>query len=154
MIDAEFDRLLTEYKRRQADEAISTMYEAGERIKAREVETAISQLEAAGDLTDEQREAVESMADALVGQLLSAPTKSLREAAVEDDWSTIRTAMELFDPEFGGPDDDRKPGDIPAEPPDAVPSDVDIPADAIPDDVEQGDFDGMPRHLLEGTSDD
>ena len=125
MVDDEFDRLLEAYKRRQADEAISTMYEAAERVKAREVETAVSQLEAAGDLTDDQREAVESMADALVGQLLAAPTKSLREAAVEDDWETIRTAMELFDPEFGdagaggGPpegvtvDGSERPSDIP-----------------------------------------
>jgi len=101
MIDEEFDRLLDAYKRRQADEAISTMYEAAEQVKSREVETAITRLESQGDLTEEQRETVESMADALVGQLLSAPTKSLREAAVEDDWSTIQTAMALFDPEFG-----------------------------------------------------
>jgi len=101
MVDAEFDRLLDAYKRRQADEAISTMYEAAEQVKSREVETAISRLEAQGGLTDEQRETVESMADALVGQLLAAPTKSLRDAATEDDWSTIRTAMTLFDPEFG-----------------------------------------------------
>jgi glutamyl-tRNA reductase len=37
-----------------------------------------------------------------VGQLLAPPTKSLREAAAEDDWATIQTAMRLFDPEFGG----------------------------------------------------
>ncbi|WP_336024714.1 glutamyl-tRNA reductase [Halobellus salinisoli] len=101
MIDEEFDRLLDAYKRRQADEAISTMYEAAERVKAREVDTAISRLESQGELTDEQRETVEAMADALVGQLLSPPTKSLREAAIEDDWSTIQTAMALFDPDFG-----------------------------------------------------
>ncbi|MGQ4557462.1 glutamyl-tRNA reductase [Halobellus sp. GM3] len=100
MIDAEFDRLLDAYKRRQADAAISTMYEAAERVKDREVDTALSRLDARGELTDEEREIVESMADALVGQLLSAPTKSLREAAAEDDWSTIQTAMALFDPAF------------------------------------------------------
>jgi glutamyl-tRNA reductase len=126
MVDDEFDRLLEAYKRRQADEAISTMYEAAERVKAREIETAVSQLEAAGGLTDDQRETVESMADALVGQLLAAPTKSLREAAAEDDWETIRTAMELFDPQFGdagaaggGPpegvtvDGSERPSDVP-----------------------------------------
>ncbi|WP_144904154.1 glutamyl-tRNA reductase [Halobellus captivus] len=101
MIDEEFDRLLDAYKRRQADEAISTMYEAAERVKAREVDTALTRLEAQGELTDEQRETVEAMADALVGQLLSAPTKSLRDAATEDDWATIQTAMTLFNPEFG-----------------------------------------------------
>ncbi|WP_416840559.1 glutamyl-tRNA reductase [Haloferax sp. DFSO52] len=100
MIDEEFDRLLAAYKRKRADEAISSMYEAAELVKRREVSTAISKLEAQGDLTDEQRETVESLADALIGQLLSAPTKSLRDAAGDDDWTTIQTAMRLFDPGF------------------------------------------------------
>jgi len=146
MIDAEFDRLLEEYKRRQADEAIGTMYEAAERIKAREVETAVSQLEAAGDLTDEQREAVESMADALVGQLLAAPTKSLREAAADDDWATIRTAMELFDPGFGN----AGPG---GGAPDGIPDG--IPARNSEDGGDRPRRDGgSPRFPAEGTSDD
>ncbi len=102
MIDDEFDRLLDGYKRKRADDAISAMYEGAERVKEREVATALSKLDAQGELTDEQRETVAAMADALVGQLLSAPTKSLREAAAEDDWSTIQTAMQLFDPDFDG----------------------------------------------------
>ena len=142
MIDAEFARLLEAYKRRQADEAISTMYEAAERVKAREIETAVSQLEAAGDLTDDQRAAVESMADALVGQLLAAPTKSLREAAAEDDWETIRTAMELFDPEFGG----AGPGSD--GPPKGIPADAEKPSD-----IPRRDG-GKPGSPVEGTSDD
>ncbi|AFK20008.1 glutamyl-tRNA reductase [Haloferax mediterranei ATCC 33500] len=101
MIDEEFDRLLAAYKRKRADEAISSMYEAAEHVKRREVSTALSKLEAQGDLTDEQRETVESLADALIGQLLAAPTKSLRDAAGDDDWTTIQTAMRLFDPGFG-----------------------------------------------------
>ena len=97
MIDAEFDHLLTQYKRKRADRVISAMYESAERTKARELDTALSKL----DLADDQREVVESMADAIVSQLLSAPTKSLRDAAEEDDWSTIHTALQLFDPNFG-----------------------------------------------------
>jgi len=143
MIDAEFNRLLEEYKRRQADEAISTMYEAAEQVKAREIETAVSQLEAAGDLTDGQREAVESMADALVGQLLAAPTKSLREAAAEDDWDTIRTAMQLFDPGFG----DAGPGGD--GPPDGIPIDG---SDEPPGPPRRDG--GKPGFPVEGTSDD
>jgi len=134
MIDEEYERLLDTYKRRQADEAISTMYEAAERVKSREVETALSRLEAqsGGDLSDEQREIVESMADALVGQLLSAPTKSLRQAAIEDDWSTIQTAMALFNPEFGnGPR-----------------------ADAGTNEADGEDARGVPRYVLESISDD
>jgi glutamyl-tRNA reductase len=102
MIDEEFERLLEAFKRRRADEAISAMYESADRMKAREVDRALSKLSSQGDLTDEQRETVEALADSLVGQLLAAPTKSLREAAAEDDWTTIQTAMHLFDPEFEG----------------------------------------------------
>jgi glutamyl-tRNA reductase len=102
MIDRELDRLVEAFKRKRADEAISAMYESAETLKERELETAFSKLEAHGDLNDRQREAVSALADTLVGQLLAAPTKSLREAAAEDDWTTIQTAMQLFDPEFGG----------------------------------------------------
>ncbi|KTG09387.1 glutamyl-tRNA reductase [Haloprofundus marisrubri] len=101
MIDDELARLLDAYKRKRADDAISAMYESAEAVKHREVQTALSKLDAQGEMTDEQRETVEALADALVGQLLAAPTKSLRDAAADDDWTTIQTAMQLFDPEFG-----------------------------------------------------
>jgi glutamyl-tRNA reductase len=102
MIDREIDRLLTQYKRKRADEVIAAMYEGAENMKQRELSTAFSQLEASDDFTADQREVVESLADALVGQLLAAPTKSLRDAAERDDWSTINTALQLFDPQFDG----------------------------------------------------
>lgn len=133
IIDEEFDRLLASFKRKQADEAIRAMYEGAERVKTREVTTALTKLEANGDLTDEQREIVESLADALVGQLLAAPTKSLREAAGEDDWTTIQTAMKLFDPGFDDP---------PMSPPN--PSDSEGPVGS----------DQIPQHVLERISDD
>ncbi|MFC7214451.1 glutamyl-tRNA reductase [Saliphagus sp. GCM10025334] len=102
IVDAEFDHLCAQYKRARADEVIAAMYESAERLKRRELETALSRLEATDEgLTDDQREVLEAMADALVGQLLAPPTKSLREAAAEDDWATINTALQLFDPDFG-----------------------------------------------------
>ena len=114
MLEAEFQRLLAQYKRKRADEVIARMYESADRLKAREVSTALSQLEAGdGDVSDEQREVLESMADALVSQLLAAPTRSLRDAAEQDDWSTIATALELFDPEFeDGMPFDAPPGEL------------------------------------------
>lgn len=98
MVDREFERLLTQLKRQRADQVIATMYESATRIKEREVETALGRLEDRGTVADEQREIVEAMADAVVNQLLAAPTESLREAAVADDWETIDTALGLFDP--------------------------------------------------------
>jgi glutamyl-tRNA reductase len=96
IVAAELENLLEQFKRQRADEVIAAMYESAERVKARELETALSKL----DLDEDDEAVVESMADALVSQLLSAPTKSLRDAAAEDDWSTINTALQLFDPEF------------------------------------------------------
>ncbi|WP_251342572.1 glutamyl-tRNA reductase [Haloplanus halophilus] len=128
MIDEEFDRLIDSFKRRQADEAISAMYESAEMVKERELHTALSRLESQGGLTDEQRETVASLADALVGQLLAAPTESLRDAAAEDDWTTIQTALGLFDPEFGG---DR-----------SAPPSAETPREGMDEDI--------PQHVLDG----
>jgi glutamyl-tRNA reductase len=95
-IDEAFDELLTQYKRKRADEVISTMYEGAERRKATELDKAFAKL----DLDADEQAVVESMADAIVNQLLAPPTSSLRDAAEEDDWSTINTALQLFDPDF------------------------------------------------------
>ena len=97
LVDEEFDHLLTQYKRKRADSVISAMYESAERVKTAELNTAMAQ----ADFDEDQREVLSAMADSIVSQLLAAPTKSLRDAAEEDDWSTIQTALELFDPEFG-----------------------------------------------------
>lgn len=110
MIDTEHDRLLSSFKRARADEAIRGMYEGAERMKGRELDRALTKLEAQGDLNEDQRETVEAMADSLVSQLLAPPTRSLREAAGEDDWTTIRTAMQLFDPTFDAADADGPAG--------------------------------------------
>jgi len=111
MIAEEFERLLAHYKRKRADEVIARMYESADRLKGREVQTALRRLEAerGEELPEDEREVVESMADALVSQLMAAPTRSLRDAAAEDDWSTIATALELFDPDF----EDEMPFDVP-----------------------------------------
>jgi glutamyl-tRNA reductase len=127
IIDDELDRILEAYKRKRADDAISAMYAGADRVKARELDRAMSKLEAQGELTDEQRETVEDLADALVGQLLAAPTRSLRDAAGEDDWETIRTALRLFDPDFTARADGPEKADITdaaAGGPDAIPDSV------------------------------
>ncbi|SHK64366.1 glutamyl-tRNA reductase [Haladaptatus paucihalophilus] len=99
MVDREFENLLEQYKRKRADEVIAEMYAGAEQVKERELQTALSRLESE-DFDEEQRAIVESLADALVSQLLAPPTKSLRDAAANDDWTTINTALQLFDPEF------------------------------------------------------
>ncbi|MFW6017510.1 MAG: glutamyl-tRNA reductase [Halapricum sp.] len=96
LIDEAFEELLTQYKRKRADEVISAMYEGAERYKAAELEKAFAKL----DLDEDERAVVESMADSIVNQLLAPPTSGLRDAAEADDWSTINTALQLFDPSF------------------------------------------------------
>jgi glutamyl-tRNA reductase len=123
MVDREFDRLLEQFKRSRADSAIAAMYEGAERTKERELREALAKLDARGELSDGQREAVESLADALVSQLLAAPTKSLREAAADDDWETIVTALRLFNPEF--PDGAVDAEAMPAGPPPGATSEED-----------------------------
>lgn len=94
IVEEEFERLLAQYKRKRADEVISAMYEGAERVKARELEKTFGKL----DLDDESEAVVESMAETLVSQLLAPPTNSLRDAAADDDWTTIHTALQLFNP--------------------------------------------------------
>ena len=102
IVDDELDQLLEQFKRKRADQVIQAMYEGAEEIKEEELQNAIQQAETAGELTDDQKQALEAMADALMNRLLAAPTKSLRDAAAEDDWNTIHTAIELFNPNWDG----------------------------------------------------
>lgn len=104
IVDEEFERLLSQFKRKRADAVVSAMYESAERIKREELERTFGTL----DLDGDEQDAVEAMADSIVSQLLAPPTTSLRDAAEHDDWSTIHTALRLFDPnlEKGGDPDD------------------------------------------------
>jgi glutamyl-tRNA reductase len=119
IVDEEFENLLAQYKRKRADQVISAMYESAERVKATELQTALGKL----DLDEEEEQIVESMADSIVSQLLAAPTSSLRDAAADDDWSTIQTALQLFDPNFG-PEDDVPPSFVAGMSPDEIPPEM------------------------------
>ncbi len=64
-------------------------------VRAEQLEQALSQLREEGDLTDEQRAAVEALSERLVDGLLAAPRAGLRESA--DRAQVARTVLELFD---------------------------------------------------------
>lgn len=139
IVEEEFERLLAQYKRKRADQVISAMYESAERLKARELEETFGKL----DLDEESEAVVESMADTLVSQLLAAPTNSLRDAAAEDDWTTIHTALRLFNPHI---DSESKPDLQPL----AEVSPDDLPtAEAIPEHVRNE----LPPEMLEQFED-
>ena len=167
IIDEEFDRLLGQYKRKRADDVIAAMYEGAEELKARELDTAIARLEAAeGEFSAEEREVVESLADALVGQLLAPPTRSLRDAAENDDWATIDTALELFGPGLR-PDPDQvarfldgvgevDDGVEEATGPDSGesgPDEPELPADVSPEDLPDDVHGRVPAAVLERFED-
>jgi len=95
LADAKFDPLLTQYKRKRAELVISAIYETANRVKTAEINTVMAKEE----FDESHREAVESIADTIVSQLLAAPTESLCDAAEKGDWSTIQTAVDLFDPD-------------------------------------------------------
>jgi glutamyl-tRNA reductase len=147
IIDEEFDHLVTQYKRRRADEVIAAMYEGAEKTKEREVRTALARLESAGDLNDDQREVVASLADALVGQLLAPPTRSLRDAAENDEWSTINTALRLFGPSLELRDESHIKTGEPDRP--ASPETADVEAEDIPESMRER----MPDRVLERLGD-
>lgn len=109
IVDSEFEQLLTQYKRTRADDVISSMYESAERVKERELRQALESLE----VDEDERAVLEAMADSLVNQLLAAPTKALRDAAENDNWTTIDTALRLFDPNFGDDPEPEAVTDVP-----------------------------------------
>ncbi len=100
IIEEELARLERQLKRKQADTVIADMWDGAESTKQRELRTALRKLEASGEFSEEQREIVEDLADVIVGRLLAAPTKSLRDAAERDDWQTLQLVVQWFDPEF------------------------------------------------------
>lgn len=108
IVDAGPIRLLERYKRQRAEDVVTAIYEDAERIERREVEEAISKLEARGDLNDVQCDVVEGMADTIVDRLLAAPTESIWQAV---DRSTLHTAVQLFDPELETDDENTRAGD-------------------------------------------
>jgi len=83
-----------------ADAAIAAIRERGAEIRDREVETALAKLDARGDCSAAEREAVERLADRLVARLLTPPERSLRAAADDGDDDrdpeTVETALALF----------------------------------------------------------
>lgn len=94
IVEEELDLLLDYYKRHRADTVIKAMYAGAERIKNQELQRALSEL----DISPEDEETVEALADAIMGKLMAVPTQQLRAAASEDDWETIQAAIELFEP--------------------------------------------------------
>lgn len=97
IVNSERIDLDRQLKRKQADAVIAAMYEGAESIKQRELERARTRLAESDSAPDA---ILSDFADALVGQIFAAPTRSLRDAAEADEWETIQTALRIYDPAF------------------------------------------------------
>jgi len=83
--------------RPDVEEAVARIDERGAEIRAEQLERTLSRLEAAGELSTEQRAAVERLGDRLVERLLAVPRESLRDAAEDGDGEAVATALSLFE---------------------------------------------------------
>jgi glutamyl-tRNA reductase len=91
------ETLERDLKERAAESMLSTIYERAEQLRSAEVRRAERRLAEAGDLTDEEREILEELSSALVNKLLSTPTQSIKQAAISEDYDTLRTVAEVFE---------------------------------------------------------
>jgi glutamyl-tRNA reductase len=96
IIEEEYDLLTIQYKRQQADKVISSLYSQIEDLRIREREHAIKRLSAKHTLGDFERSVLDDLTHAITNKVLAEPTKTLRDAAAEDDIDFLATTAALF----------------------------------------------------------
>lgn len=82
-----------------AEAAVATQSIAvhADRIKDRELQQAYSRLGGESTISATERQVIDSMATAIVDDIIAAPITVLDETSAYDD-ETVETALELFDP--------------------------------------------------------
>ncbi len=96
IVAAEIEALERDLKKREAESMLSSIYERAEELRRAEVTRAVNRLEQNGGLTAHEQEILEEMGSALINKLLSTPTQSIKEAAVSEDYETLRTVADVF----------------------------------------------------------
>lgn len=79
------------------EEAIARLDSRGAKIQREQLERTVSQLQQDGELTADQRLAIEQLSERLVERLLTVPRASLQDAARNADDERIETAIFLFE---------------------------------------------------------
>jgi len=79
------------------EEATARIDSRGAKIQREQLERTVSQLQQDGELTAEQRLAIEQLSERLVERLLAVPRASLQDAARNADDERIETAVSLFE---------------------------------------------------------
>lgn len=97
IVDQEIESLRRDLKKREAEAMLSAIYEQAEQLRQSEVERAVNRLDQNGGLTEDEQAVLEDLGSALVNKLLSTPTQSIKEAAVSEDYETLRTVADVFE---------------------------------------------------------
>ncbi|WP_435194029.1 glutamyl-tRNA reductase [Natronomonas sp. EA1] len=94
-------RLDTQLRELAADATLGALYRRAETTKRDALDTALAALE----LTATQEATLSAFADALVSELLAAPTRQVRTAARAGDEETLAVARALFELDAEAPDE-------------------------------------------------
>jgi len=96
IIKEEYELLKLQYKRQHADKLIAALYSQIQDLRIRERERAVNRLSAKHTLGDFERGVLDDLTHAITNKVLAEPTKTLRNAAEEDDLALLETAAALF----------------------------------------------------------
>ncbi len=96
MIDEEIGNLEEQYKLERAQDMLSEMYARAEEIRMDETRRAINRLEELDGVDSDEREVINDLTESIMNKLMSTPTEALKQAAVQEDYDTLRSAAEIF----------------------------------------------------------
>jgi len=96
IIEEEYKLLRLQYKQQRADKLIASLYSQIEELRRRERERAVNRLSAKHTLGDFERGVLDDLTHAITNKVLAEPTKTLRNAAAEDDIDFLMAAAALF----------------------------------------------------------
>jgi len=97
IVEEELFLLERDLKRQHADRVIGGLYQRADNIRLRELNRAISRLNTAGRLSDQQVTIIHDFSMALTSKILAGPTRQLRGAAERNDDNYLKTVEGLFE---------------------------------------------------------
>jgi glutamyl-tRNA reductase len=96
IVEAEYELLQLQYKRQRADKIIAALYSQIQDLRIRERERAVNRLSAKHTLGDFERQVLDDLTHAITNKVLAEPTKTLRNAAAEENLDFLETTAALF----------------------------------------------------------
>jgi len=96
ILEAEYELLQLQYKSQRADKIIAALYSQIQDLRIRERERAVNRLSAKHTLGDFERQVLDDLTHAITNKVLAEPTKTLRNAAAEENLDFLETTAALF----------------------------------------------------------